>query len=129
MTHFRLLLILGSMLFISLGRTDAAELTPTGTWKWTVTNPNNNQTRDASVKLKLDGDKLSGSVPGPKQSEINIENASFKDGEISFTVTRERNNQKVTQKFSGKLDGDTITGKIENPNGNSRDWVAKREKS
>lgn len=107
----------------------AADVTPTGTWKWSITNPNNNQTREQSLKLKLEGDKLTGSVPGPKDTEINIENATFKEGQISFTVTRERNDQKVITKYSGKLDGDTITGKFENDRNNqSREWVAKREK-
>ena len=120
--------VLGLFLFGSVAQLGAAELNPTGTWKWTVTNPNN-QSRDITLKLKLDGDTLTGSVPGPNQSEINIENAEFKDGNVSFTVTRERNSEKLTQKFSGKLEGDTITGTIENPKGKSRDWVAKRDKS
>lgn len=122
------IVVLGLMLLGGASQTNAAELDPTGSWTWTVTNQNN-QTREVTLKLKWEGEKLTGSVPGPNNSEINIENASFKDGEISFTVTRERNNEKVTQKFNGKLEGDTITGKIENPNGNSRDWVAKRGKS
>ena len=126
-------LILSLALFGLAGQIFAADATPTGTWKWTVTNPNNNQTRDLSVTLKLEGDKLTGTVPGPQGKEINIDNATFKDGQVSFSVTRERNNQKATTKFSGKLDGDTITGKTENerPNGQTqtRDWVAKREKA
>ena len=120
---------LGLFFLGSAAQLCAAEVDPTGTWKWTATNPNNNQSRDVILKLKLDGETLSGSVPGPNNSQINIENATFKDGKVAFTVTRERNNEKVTQKFSGKLDGDTITGTIENANGRSREWVAKREKS
>jgi hypothetical protein len=129
----RALLIL-SIAFVGLvSQVHAADADPTGTWKWTVTNPTNNQTRDLSAKLKLDGDKLTGSVPGQGGKEIAIENGTFKDGQVSFTVTRERNDQKVVTKFSGKLEGDTITGKTENerPNGKpqTRDWVAKREKA
>jgi hypothetical protein len=85
-----------------------------------------------SLKLKLDGDKLTGSIPGRNNTETAIENGTFKDGQVSFSVTRERNNQKVTTKYSGKLDGDTIKGKIEgerNGQATSRDWEAKREKS
>lgn len=126
-------LVLGLALLSFSVRLEAADINPSGTWKWTVSNPNNNQTRDLSVTLKLDGDKLTGTVPGAKGTEIQIENASFKEGEVSFTVTRERNDQKVTTKFVGKVEGDTITGKTENtrPNGQiqSRDWVAKREKA
>jgi len=125
----RLFLVFSFALIGLAAQVHAADPNPTGTWKWTATNPGNNQTRDLSVTLKLEGGKLTGTVPGPKKSEINIEDATFKDGQVSFSVTRERNDQKVTQKFSGKLEGDTITGKIENANGNSRDWVAKREKN
>ena len=107
----------------------AADLNPTGTWKWSVTNPNNNQTREQSLTLKLEGDKLTGTVPGPKSSEIKIEDATFKDGQISFSVTRERNDQKIKTKFTGKLEGDTIKGKSESERDGqtqSRDWEAKR---
>jgi hypothetical protein len=101
---------------------------PTGTWKWSVTF--NNQTRDLTLKLKLEGDKLTGAMVRGDQ-ETAIEDATFKDGEIAFKVTRERNGQKFTSKYSGKLDGDTIKGKIEserNGQTRSRDWEAKREK-
>lgn len=100
---------------------------PTGTWKWTAMF--NNQTREMSVKLKLDGGKLTGSVPGRDNQETQIEDGQFKDDEVSFKVTRERNGQKFTQSFKGKVSGDTIKGKIESQRDGqtqSRDWEAKR---
>ena len=102
---------------------------PTGTWKWSVTF--NNQTREQTLKLKLDGDKLTGAVLVRNNQETAIEDATFKDGEISFKVTRERNGQKTTTKYTGKLTGDTIKGKIEGggrggQGGQARDWEAKR---
>lgn len=103
---------------------------PTGTWKWTVMF--NNQSRDMTLKLKLEGDKLTGSMLGRDNQEIAIEDASFKDGEVAFTVTRERNGQKFTIKYQGKLSEDTIKGKTEferNGEKQSRDWEAKREKA
>lgn len=102
---------------------------PTGTWKWSVTF--NNQTREQTLKLKLEGDKLSGTMVGRDNQETAIDDAKFKDGEVSFAVTRERNGQKRTTKYKGKLDGDTIKGKAESERDgqtNSRDWEAKREK-
>lgn len=102
---------------------------PTGTWKWSVTF--NNNTRDVTLKLKLEGDKLTGAMPGRNNTETAIEDATFKDGEVAFSVTRERNNQKFTTKYKGKLDGDTIKGKSESERDGqtqSRDWEAKREK-
>ena len=104
---------------------------PTGTWKWSFTNPQNNQKRETVLKLKLEGDKLTGHVVGRNDTEIAIEDASFKDNEVAFSVTRERNGQKSTTKYKGKLEGDTIKGKSERDNNGqtqSRDWEATREK-
>ena len=102
---------------------------PTGTWKWTVMR--NNQSRETTLKLKLDGDKLTGAMVGQNGQETPIEDGQFKDGEVSFKVTRERQGNKITTKYSGKLSGDTIKGKIEserNGQPQSRDWEAKRSK-
>jgi hypothetical protein len=105
-----------------------ADENPTGTWKWTMTF--NNQSRDVTLKLKLDGGKLTGSISG-RTADTEIADGQYKDGDISFTVTRERNGQKFTSKYSGKLTGDEIKGKIESERDGqttSRDWDAKRSK-
>ena len=103
---------------------------PTGPWKWSITF--NDQTRDVTLKLKLDGDKLTGAMLGRDNQETKIDDATFKDGEVAFSVTRERNGQKNTTKYKGKLDGDAIKGTIEmtrDGNTTNRDWNAKREKA
>lgn len=102
---------------------------PTGTWKWSVTF--NNQTFEPVLKLKVDGEKLSGTISGRDNTETAIDDGKFKDGEVSFSVTRERNGQKRITKYKGKLDGDTIKGKSESERDGQkteRDWEAKREK-
>jgi hypothetical protein len=100
---------------------------PTGTWKWTVSIQG--QDREMTLKLKLEGDKLTGAMVGRNNQETAIEDGQFKDGEVSFKVTRERNGNKITMKYTGKLDGDTIKGKIEREGQEGRDWEAKRAKS
>ncbi len=104
---------------------------PTGTWKWSVPGRGGN-TREVTLKLKMDGDKLTGAMPGRGGQETAIEDGSYKDGTVSFKVTREgRNNQKITTKYSGKLSGDTIKGKMEFERmgeAQSVDWEAKRAK-
>jgi len=100
---------------------------PTGTWKWTVSIQG--QDREMTLKLKLEGDKLTGAMVGRNNQETAIEDGQFKDGEVSFKVTRERQGNKVTTKYSGKLSGDTIKGKIEREGQDGRDWEAKRAKS
>jgi hypothetical protein len=103
--------------------------TLTGSWKWSV--EVNGQTRESTLKLKLEGDKLTGALIGRNNMETKIEDGKFKDGEVSFTVTRERNNVKITTKYKGKLSGDEIKGKADTDRDGqttSRDWEAKRAK-
>lgn len=102
---------------------------PAGTWKWTITPPNG-QPFDASLKLKLDGDKLSGTFIGRGGNESAIQDAKLSGDEISFKVVRERDGQKFVSNYNGKISGDSIKGKIEsdfNGQKRERDWDAKRE--
>jgi hypothetical protein len=124
-----LLLAVGFVLTASLSARAADAPNPTGTWKWTTMF--NNQTRENTLNLKLEGDKLTGGILGRDNQETKIEDAKYKDGEVTFTVTRERNGQKFTMKYAGKVEGDTIKGKTSferDGNTQSRDWEAKREK-
>jgi hypothetical protein len=101
----------------------------TGTWKWTVNF--GGQSREMTLKLKQDGDRLMGAMLGRDGKEIEISDAKCANGEVSFNVTRERNGQKFTTKYHGKVSGDTIKGKAEmerDGQTQSRDWEAKREK-
>ena len=101
---------------------------PTGTWKWTV--ERGDQKFDLTLKLKAEGDKLTGTLSRNDQ-ETKIEDGTFKDGEVSFTVVREINGNKLTFKYKGKVEGDTIKGKTEfERDGQTmeRDWEAKRAK-
>ena len=114
---------------VSLGMTTVAQAAddPSGTWKYSQ--QRGDQVREATVTLKLEGDKLTGHVPGRNNTVTVIENGTYKDGDLSFTVTRERNGVKFTIKYSGKVSGDTINGKIEferDGKTESRDWVAKK---
>jgi hypothetical protein len=101
---------------------------PTGTWKYTA--EVNGQSIDVTIKLKLDGDKLTGSVT-VLDMETKIEDAKYKDGELSFKVTRDMNGNKFTIKYNGTIKGDTFKGKRElerDGQTNTRDFEAKRSK-
>jgi hypothetical protein len=102
----------------------------TGTWKWTTTFQN--QSREATLKLKQDGDKLSGVyVGGQSNTETPIEDAKIAGDKISFKVTRERDGNKFTTAYSGTLKDDTITGTQERERDGqkqSSEWLAKRQK-
>jgi len=103
----------------------ADDAKPEGTWKWSI--ERNGEKIETTLKLKLEGDKLTGTITGRDGKESAIEEASCKDGEVKFQVTRERDGNKTTIKYSGKISGDTITGKSENAD-RSRDWKAERSK-
>ena len=107
---------------------DDKKVDPSGTWKWSATGQNG-QTRETTLKLKLDGEKLTGTISG-RGGETAIAEAKLKGEEISFEVTREFNGNKVTTKYNGKISGDSIKGKMEferRGQPQSRDWEAKRE--
>ena len=111
-----------------LARAEDKKTDPTGTWKWSFTTANG-QTREATLKLKLDGEKLTGTISG-RGGETAIAEAKLKGEDISFQVTREFNGNKVTTKYNGKISGDSIKGKMEferDGQAQSRDWEAKRE--
>jgi hypothetical protein len=120
--------LLGLVGLVGVARADD-KASPTGTWKWSVTF--NDQTFEMTLKLKQEGDKLTGTLTGRQGQETKIDDGMFKDGKATFKVTREFNNQKFTTKYEGKLSGDTIKGKAEtefNGETRSRDWEAKRAK-
>lgn len=103
--------------------------TATGTWKWEFKRQNGEST-EVTLKLKQDGEKLTGTITGRNNTETEIKEGKVtKEGEVTFDVVREFNGNTFTQKYKGKLEGDTIKGKIEferNGEAQSRDWEAKR---
>ena len=119
-----------ALAIVSLASITKAADDPAGTWK--VETNFGGKTRESTLKLKLDGDKLTGVyVGGQNNTETPIENGSFKDGKVTFSVTREFNNNKFTSKYTGTVTGDTMKGKTETAiNGETRmaDWEAKRQK-
>jgi hypothetical protein len=103
---------------------------PTGTWKSKVNF--GGQARESTLKLKLDGGKLTGTVTGRMGQEMAIQDGKYEKGEVSFNVVREANGQKFTLKYHGKLTGDEIKGQMEFEragDSQSIDWEAKRAKS
>jgi len=107
---------------------------PTGTWTWTTPGRNGGPDRKSTLKLKVEGDKLTGTLAAPgrggQSNDSAIADGKLKGDEFSFTVIREFGGNKITVKYNGKISGDSIKGKIEterNGQTNSRDWEAKRE--
>jgi hypothetical protein len=130
-----LTLALGTILALGfVSQTQAQEgKKAAGTWTWTVPGRNGGADRTMTLKLKTEGDKLTGSIstPGRQGAPVNteIKDGKVKGDEVSFSVTREFNGNTMTTKYTGKIEGDTIKGKTETErdgNTRSRDWEAKR---
>ncbi len=116
--------------FVSAAR--AADDTPTGTWSWVQTR--NDMEIKSTLKLKKEGDKLTGSLtrPGRDGAEMKTDISDGKvtaDG-ISFKVVREFNGNKMEAIYTGKVNGDKLMLKVEterNGEKQTRDIEAKRE--
>jgi len=108
----------------------AADHNLAGTWKASFTTQNG-QAIESTLKLKQDGDKLSGVVIGRNGNETPLEDIDLAGDQVSFKLTRERNGEKVTTKVAAKVTGDELKGKLESNYGGENhtlDWQAKREK-
>ncbi len=112
--------------------TTAKAADATGTWTWTTPGRNGGPERTSTLKLKVEGDKLMGTINGRQnQDDIKISDGKVSGDEVSFTITREFNGNTMVQKYAGKISGDSLKGKITGKNRDgeevSRDWEAKRK--
>ena len=113
---------------------------PTGTWRVTYTLDGKTQTYEPTLKLKQEGDKLTGTFTrrhSQQDIEMALEDVKLEASEISFTVSISGSGgATVVRKFHGKIAGDTIKeGTVkETWNGEDRTsehplhWEAKRAK-
>ncbi len=124
----RLLAVVCVLAVTGLVRAEDKKADPTGTWKYST--EVNGQSLDVTIKLKREGDKVTGTV-SVLDMESKIDDGKFKDGEVSFVVNREFNGNKFVLKYKGKVEGDTFKGKREmdrDGQTNTREFEAKRVK-
>ena len=117
-----------------LGAISSFAADASGTWTWSTPGRDGGEARKSTMKLKVDGEKVTGTIATPGREgaarEAEITNGKIKGDQISFDVAREFQGNKFTAKYSGKISGDTITGKMateRDGNTRERDWEAKRE--
>jgi len=110
---------------------------PSGTYIWTQAGRGGGPDRTNTLVLKVEGDKLTGSVTSPGRGGAEPAPTAIADGKVtganvSFIVVREFNGNSMTNKYSGTLADGSIKGKIEGVDRNgdptSRDWEAKLQK-
>jgi hypothetical protein len=127
----------GAMLVMGVlipARAQDTKVDPTGTYIWTVPARNGGSDRTNTLVLKLDGDKLTGTVaspgPGGQITSRDISDGKFTGADVSFCVVRSFRDNMVTNKYTGTLASGVIKGKMEyerNGEAQSRDWEAKRQ--
>lgn len=107
---------------------------PTGTYIWTTAGRNGGPDRTNTLTLKLEGEKLTGSMLAPgrggaEPTATEVKDAKITGADISFSVSRDFGGTAMVSKYTGKLADGTIKGKIEtdrNGEVQSRDWEAKK---
>jgi len=99
----------------------------TGKWSYEMQGKNGPMT--ASMNLKADGAKLTGTVTG-RGGETEISDGKVDGDTITFSVVREFNGNKITSKYTGKVSGDEIKFTTETEGGQGkggpREVTAKR---
>jgi hypothetical protein len=130
MLKSRIALLAAFALALSFAGAARAADDATGTWKYQV--KRGDQTADITLKLKQDGEKLTGSITGGRDNTAtDISDGTVKDGQVSFKVTRKRGDKEFTMTYTGKVEGDTLKGKSTgtfNGQERSREFEAKRSK-
>ena len=102
---------------------DAAKTSASGNWNTALILGDGNRI-EGTLKLKQDGDKLTGATVR-NENETPIQDGEIAGDEITFKVIRDRDGRKVTAKYKGKITGDTIKGKVESDwsgNWQTLDW-------
>ena len=111
------------------GAQDDKKADPVGTWKCEY--EIGDMKRTSTLTIKMDGDKLAGTMTWPDQKEAKLKDVKLKDGELSFSAVREIMDMKLDIEYKLKIDGDNLKGKAEvDVGGEKRDFeiTGKREK-
>ena len=82
---------------------------PVGTWKCEY--EIGGQKRTATLTIKMDGDKLAGTMSWPDQKETKVKDLKLKDGTLTFSAVRKIMDNEITVEYNLKIDGDKLNGK------------------
>ena len=102
---------------------------PVGTWKCEY--EIGGQKRTSTLTIKMDGDKLAGTMSWPDQKEAKLKDVKMKDGELTFSAVREFMDNKIPLDYKFAVTGDKLKGKGSSDFGGKKqefDIEGKREK-
>lgn len=113
------------------GAADDKAVDPVGTWNCEY--EIGGQQRTSTLKIKKDGDKLTGTMSWPNQDETKLKDLKLKDGALTFSAERKLPGMDdvITVEYKLTIDGDKLKGKgASDFGGEKREWdiEGKREK-
>jgi len=102
---------LALMLLVAVFAVVAVAADVTGKWKSEFTTPDG-QTRSSVFTFKVEGDKLTGTVGGPR-GDTEIQEGKVSGDDISFVVVRKFQDREFKMSYKGKVSGDEIKFAVE----------------
>jgi hypothetical protein len=115
---------------VGASRADDKKVDATGTWTWKFQRQNGEEAT-STLKVKQEGEKLTGKLDA-FGNEVDVQEGKVdKDGNVSFQVVRDFGGNSVTIKYTGKVEGDSMKLKSEFERDGEvrrREFEAKREK-
>ena len=125
--------ILSAALVLALGLCGLAgaqeKADPVGTWKCEY--QIGEQKRTSTLTIKMDGDKLAGTMSWPDQKETNLKDVKLKDSDLTFSAERVIGDNKFNVEYKFTITGDKLKGKGAVETGGEKrefDIEGKREK-
>jgi hypothetical protein len=111
------------------GAADDKVADPVGTWNCEY--EIGGQQRTATLEIKKDGDKLTGTMSWANQKDEKLKDLKFKEGKLTFSAVRKIMDNEIPIDYTLMIDGDKFKGKGEGDFGGQKqafDIEGKREK-
>ena len=87
----------------------ADKVDPVGTWKCEY--EIGDQKRTATLTIKMDGDKLAGTMSWPDQKDAKLKDVKLKDDTLTFSNVRKYMENEFPLDFTLAIEGDKFRGK------------------
>jgi hypothetical protein len=115
-----------------VGAADDKAVDPIGTWKCEY--EIGGQQRTSTLKIKKDGENLTGTMSWPDQDDAKLKDLKLKDGTLTFSAERKLAgmDDAITVEYKLKIDKDELKGKgAAEFGGEKREWdiEGKRQKN
>jgi len=107
----------------------ADKVDPVGTWKCEY--KIGDQTRTVELTIKMDGDKLAGTMSWPDQKDEKLKDVKLKESTLTFSAVRKFMGNEFPLDFTLTIEGDKFKGKSAAEFGGQKqefDIEGKREK-